>query len=262
MTDDHGILPLLGSLLDAGLRAGHDSPAYAGRIAELIGLDPEAGPEAAEKALRAPLGLAAETCELVAAPCGTSCARPAVTRLTGTCPHGHVAERQVCEDHGTPEEPLWCRVCYRLPEPGAHECPVALLPVAGPKPFRIRITPDALATVDRPARLLDAGSEKVRDGLGNWWHLAPPALAASCANCGADLTWSHDAPGWARADEPERGRPVCRHPDGTWTAHAAAVVKHGPGCGCTPCRAAYPVEAELHAGDAANEAAHAAWRES
>ena len=55
---------------------------------------------------------------------GAACKNSAVIRLTGACEHGHVAEREVCEEHRTPGEPLWCRACYRLPGTGAHECPV------------------------------------------------------------------------------------------------------------------------------------------
>lgn len=93
--------------------------------------------------------------------------------------------------------------------------------LAGPKPFRIRVTPASLATVDRPSGNMDPADEKVLDTLGNWWHLAPAAPAASCGNCAADLTWSYDTSAWARADEPERGRPICRYPDGTWKPHTA-----------------------------------------
>ena len=93
----------------------------------------------------------------------------------------------------------------------------------GPKPFRIRISPAHLATVDRPASLADDRSETVADTLGNWWHLAPPPPEASCANCGADLTWSWDTSAWARAEEPERGREICRQPDGTWKPHAVST---------------------------------------
>jgi hypothetical protein len=68
------------------------------------------------------------TCELVTARGGIPCPQPAVTRLTGTCPCGHVTERGVCEGHRTPGKPLWCRACYRLPEGATHKCPVDLIP--------------------------------------------------------------------------------------------------------------------------------------
>lgn len=62
MTDTYDVLPDLALLLDAALRYGRDSWAYAERIAEAIGLDADAGPEAAENALRGALGLKACRC--------------------------------------------------------------------------------------------------------------------------------------------------------------------------------------------------------
>jgi hypothetical protein len=59
MPDDSDLFPLLGLLLDAGLRAGRDGTAYAERIGDLLGLDSWCGAEAAERALRAALGLEA-----------------------------------------------------------------------------------------------------------------------------------------------------------------------------------------------------------
>lgn len=57
----------------------------------------------------------------------------------------------------------------------------ALGAASGPKPFRIRISPGALATVDRPATLSDPHREQVLDTLGNWWHLAPAAPETQAA---------------------------------------------------------------------------------
>jgi hypothetical protein len=96
-------------------------------------------------------------------------------------------------------------------------------PSFGPVPFRIRIKRRENATVDRPATMFDPGGEKVQDDLGNWWHLAPQAPAATCGNCGAGLTWAYSTSAWARADEPERGREICKHPDGTWKPHVPAT---------------------------------------
>jgi hypothetical protein len=111
-----------------------------------------------------------------------------------------------------------------LPPEGTEAAP------SGPRPFRIRIGPAHLATVDRPAMLADPAGDTVADTLGNWWHLAPPAPRATCLNCDADLTWAWDTSAWARADEPERGREICRHPDGAWephVAHAGAAAATG-----------------------------------
>lgn len=125
MTDHDTALRKVAALVSAVLR---DAPAALEAeiypVAFLLGTGGHAGPETVERALREALGLAEGACELVSARHGIPCAQPAAVRLTGACQHGHVAERQVCEGHRTPEEPLWCRACYRLPEPSDHKCPV------------------------------------------------------------------------------------------------------------------------------------------
>jgi hypothetical protein len=129
MPDNYDLLPDLARLLDAALRAGWSALPYVDRLAEGLGLGPSGGPEEAERLLRAALGMPpAGTCELVRTGDGTCCAEPAVVRLTGACLHGHVAERQVCEGHKVPGEPLWCRTCYQQAAPDAHRCPVVLFP--------------------------------------------------------------------------------------------------------------------------------------
>jgi hypothetical protein len=57
MTEEYDPFPDLARLLDAALRAGRDGAAYAERIAGRLGVDPGAGPEAAEKVLREALGV-------------------------------------------------------------------------------------------------------------------------------------------------------------------------------------------------------------
>jgi len=56
MADNYDLVPDLGKLLDAALRAERDGTVYAERIADRLGLDSWAGPEAAERALREALG--------------------------------------------------------------------------------------------------------------------------------------------------------------------------------------------------------------
>ena len=51
MADNRGILPLLGKLLNAALYGRHDTIAYGGQVAEIIGLGEDGGPEAAERLL-------------------------------------------------------------------------------------------------------------------------------------------------------------------------------------------------------------------
>jgi hypothetical protein len=128
MTDRDKALREVAALVSAVLRyapAALEAEIYP--VAFLLGTGGHAGPETVERALREALGLTDEACELLSARNGTRCTEPSAVRLTGACPHGHLTERRVCEGHRAAEEPLWCRACYRLPDPGDHKCPVTLI---------------------------------------------------------------------------------------------------------------------------------------
>jgi hypothetical protein len=49
--------------------------------------------------------------------------------------------------------------------------------------------------------------------------LVEEAPSAACLRCGAALV-RDELGAWVRRDEPERGRGICRKPDGSWEAHA------------------------------------------
>jgi len=63
MTEKYDPVPDLALLLDAAARAGWSSLPYVDRLTERLGLEPSAGPEAAEKLLRQVLDL--KTCRCV-----------------------------------------------------------------------------------------------------------------------------------------------------------------------------------------------------
>ena len=171
MAEKYDPLPDLAKLLAAALRAGRDGAAYADRIAERLGLGEDDSAEVVAGVLREALGLAVTgACELVPLKGGTACAHAAVVRLTGACLHGHVAERLVCQEHRTPGEPLWCRACYRLPEPGAHKCPVALFPAGAS-------TAQAVREERRGHRVGDAGAQLPCQPLRPRTHRLTPLTA-------------------------------------------------------------------------------------
>jgi hypothetical protein len=130
--DGYDPLPDLALLLDAALRAGRAGAVHAEMIAERIGPEAYAGPEAAERALRRAIGLPG-ACEAVTAKRGTICGDPAGHR-SGTCECGHPRNGMLCEYHLTGGEPLWCLVCYRLDGTESHRCPVAFTPAAEAAP--------------------------------------------------------------------------------------------------------------------------------
>jgi len=167
VTDPYDPVPDLAEVLASAISNPVRVNVHADRIAERLGLGEDDSPEAVAQVLREALGLPSNrTCELMTARGGVRCTRPAVTRLTGACLHGHVAERWVCEDDRVPEEPLWCRACYRLPEPEAHECPVTLFPAPGEGgQFQVQEARAVLARWDRerddPAAVLFYDRERV-----------------------------------------------------------------------------------------------------
>ena len=130
--DGYDPLPDLALLLDAALRAGRAGAVHAELIAERLGHDPDAGPEAAERALRRAIGLPG-ACEAVTAKRGVVCGDPAEHR-SGVCKCGHPRGGMLCEYHLTGGEPLWCLVCYRLDGTESHRCPVAFTPAAEAAP--------------------------------------------------------------------------------------------------------------------------------
>jgi hypothetical protein len=125
MPDKYDPYPDLGKLLDAALRSGWYALPYVERLADGLGPETSAGPEAAERLLRKALGLPAGTCETVSTASGIVCGRPAA-RYSGTCGCGHPRDGWLCE--GCRAKSLWCRTCYRLGRGGAHECAVTLPP--------------------------------------------------------------------------------------------------------------------------------------